>query len=52
MFGESYLGILQTLVSPITAIIMLIVVGLCAFIGAIIAKKLLKNISRKLAWCK
>lgn len=43
MFGESYLGILQTLVSPITAIIMLIVVGLCAFIGAIIAKKLLKK---------
>ena len=43
MFGESYLGILQTLVSPVTAIIMLVVVAICAFVGALNAKKLLKK---------
>lgn len=47
MFGESYLGILQTLVSPVTAIIMLVVVAICAFIGALIAKKLLKKHFKK-----
>lgn len=47
MFGESYLGILQTLVSPVTAIIMLVVVAICAFVGALIAKKLLKKHFKK-----
>ena len=43
MFGNDYLGILQTLVSPVTAVIMLVVVAICAFIGAVIAKKMLKK---------
>ena len=47
MFGESYLGILQTLVSPVTAIIMLVVVAICAFVGALNAKKLLKKHFKK-----
>ena len=47
MFGESYLGILQTLVSPVTAIRMLVVVAICAFVGALNAKKLLKKHFKK-----
>lgn len=43
MFGESYLGVLNTLASPVTAIVMLVVVAICAFIGALIALKLLKK---------
>ena len=43
MFGDDYLSILKTLVSPVTAVVMLIIVAICAFIGAIIAKKMLKK---------
>ena len=43
MFGDDYLGILKTLVSPVTAAVMLIIVAVCAFIGAVIAKKMLKK---------
>ena len=43
MFGADYLGILQTLVSPVIAVVMLIVVAICAFFGAVIAQKLLKK---------
>ena len=39
--------VLQTLVSPVTAIIMLVVVAICAFVGALIAKKLLKKHFKK-----
>jgi energy-coupling factor transport system substrate-specific component len=43
MFGEDYLNLLQTMVSPATAVIMLIVVAFCALLGALIAKKMLKK---------
>ncbi len=43
MFGDDYLGVLKTLVSPVTALVMLVVVVICAFIGAVIAKKMLKK---------
>lgn len=43
MFCDDYLGILKTLVSPVTAAVMLIIVAVCAFIGAVIAKKMLKK---------
>lgn len=43
MFGPEYLDILTKIVSPVTTVIMLIVIALCAFIGAIISKKLLKK---------
>lgn len=43
MFGEEYLGLLQTLVSPWMAIIMLSVVGIFALLGSLIARKLLKK---------
>ena len=43
MFGSEYLGILTKIVSPVTTIVMLIVIAICALIGAIISKKLLKK---------
>lgn len=43
MFGEDYLGIMQNIVSPITAVLMLIIVALFAFIGSFFARKLLKK---------
>jgi energy-coupling factor transport system substrate-specific component len=43
MFGDEYLGTLQTMVSPLITVLMLAVVAVCAFIGALIAKKMLKK---------
>ena len=45
--GKAIWEFYQTLVSPVTAIIMLVVVAICAFIGALIAKKLLKKHFKK-----
>ena len=47
MFGDDYLGILKTPVSPVTAVVMLIIVAVCAFIGAVIAKKMMNKHFRK-----
>jgi len=47
MFGEDYLGILEKMVSPLTALIMVVVVALFAFMGALIARKLLKKHFKK-----
>lgn len=47
MFGEDYLGILQKMVSPVTAIMMVLVVLLFAFLGALIARKMLKKHFKK-----
>ena len=43
MFGDKYLGMLNKIVSPITTVIMLIIIAICAFIGGIVSKKLLKK---------
>lgn len=43
MFGAEYLGILNNMVSPTTTLLMLIVIAICALIGAVISKKLLKK---------
>ena len=43
MFGAEYLDTLTGLVSPTTTIIMLIIIAICAFIGAVISKGLLKK---------
>lgn len=43
MFGDKYLGMLNKIVSPITTAIMLIIIAICAFIGGIVSKKLLKK---------
>ena len=43
MFGAEYLETLTKLVSPKTTVLVLIVTALCACIGAIISKKLLKK---------
>lgn len=43
MFGDNYLGMLNKIVSPITTVIMLIIIAICAFIGGIVSKKLLKK---------
>ena len=43
MFGDKYLGMLNKIVSPITTVIMLIIIAICAFIGGIASKKLLKK---------
>ena len=43
MFGDKYLGMLNKIVSPMTTVIMLIIIAICAFIGGIVSKKLLKK---------
>ena len=43
MFGSEYLGTLTKIVSPMTTVIMLIVIAICGLIGAVISKKLLKK---------
>ena len=43
MFGAEYLDTLTKIVSPITTMIMLIVIAICAFIGALISKRFLKK---------
>lgn len=47
MFGEDYLTALTNLTSPLLAIGMLCVTAFCAFIGALIAKKMLKKHFKK-----
>ena len=42
-FGEDYMQLLSTIVSPAMAVAMLLVVALCAFLGSLIARKLLKK---------
>ncbi|HFU9469909.1 MAG: MptD family putative ECF transporter S component [Fusobacterium periodonticum] len=43
MFGSEYMETLTKLVSPMTSVIFLVVIAICALIGAIISKKLLKK---------
>lgn len=43
MFGSEYMETLTKLVSPMTTVIFLVVIAICALIGAIISKKLLKK---------
>ena len=43
MFGSGYMETLTKIVSPMTTVIMLIVIAICALIGAVISKKLLKK---------
>lgn len=43
MFGSEYMETLTKLVSPMTTAIFLVVIAICALIGAIISKKLLKK---------
>ena len=43
MFGDKYLVMLNKIVSPITTVTMLIIIAICAFIGGIVSKKLLKK---------
>ncbi len=43
MFGAEYLDTLTGLVSPAITIVMLIIISICAFIGAVISKRLLKK---------
>ena len=39
MFGSEYMETLTKLVSPMTSVIFLVVIAICALIGAIISKK-------------
>jgi len=43
MFGSEYLGTLTKIISPMTTVIMLILIAICGLIGAVISKKLLKK---------
>ena len=43
MFGSEYMETLTKLVSPMTTVIFLVVIAICALIGAVISKKLLKK---------
>ncbi len=43
MFGSEYMETITKLVSPMTTVIYLVVIAICALIGAIISKKLLKK---------
>lgn len=43
MFGSEYMETITKLVSPMTSVIYLVVIAICALIGAIISKKLLKK---------
>ena len=43
MFGSEYLGTLTKIVSPMTTVMMLILIAICGFIGAVISNKLLKK---------
>ena len=43
MFGSEYLGTLTKIVSPMTTVMMLILIAICELIGAVISKKLLKK---------
>ena len=43
MFGSEYMETLTKLVSPMTTVIFLVFIAICALIGAIISKKLLKK---------
>ena len=43
MFGSEYMETLTKLVSPMTTVIFLVVIAICALIGAIISKKPLKK---------
>ena len=43
MFGSEYMETITKLVSPMTSVIFLVVIAICALIGAIISKKLLKK---------
>ena len=43
MFGSEYMETITKLVSPMTTVIFLVVIAICALIGAIISKKLLKK---------
>lgn len=47
MFGADYLDVLTKLVSPVTTVVMLGVIAVCAFIGGIISKQLLKKHFKK-----
>ena len=47
MFGEEYLGRLEKMVSPVSVILMIVVVALFAFAGAGIARNLLRKHFRK-----
>ena len=43
MFGSKYLGTLTKIISPMTTVMMLILIAICGLIGAVISKKLLKK---------
>ena len=43
MLGSEYMETITKLVSPMTTVIFLVVIAICALIGAIISKKLLKK---------
>ena len=43
MFGSEYMETLTKLVSPMNTVVFLVVIAICALIGAIISKKLMKK---------
>ena len=43
MFGSEYMETLTKLVSPMNIVVFLVVIAICALIGAIISKKLMKK---------